>query len=158
MLKSVLGLVVALSFVGTASANTSPEASVPLRPDPQYTQGDYCQKNDHDFEEVRYKEKVAICMRDVSWETKVEVYAAYKVPLHCRKFYTVDHYIPLSMGGSNQFQNLWPEHKDIKATRQNLEQEMYEQLADGKVTRDQAVQAVTYAKQHPPTVIPRECL
>lgn len=131
--------------------------SVPLTPDPEITTGDYCTPSDQDFEGYRYKEKIPTCVRDVSWERKTKIYEAYGVPLHCRRFYTVDHYIPLSMGGSNADNNLWPEHKDIKATRQNLEQEMYDQLRQGMISQKRAIEQVVHAKLNPPHVSPRGC-
>jgi len=156
MVRGVVALVALLSFCANAQ-ESPPAGKVPLKPNPEITTGDFCDRRDNDFEGTRYKEKVAICYRDVSRDRKTAVYRAYGIPDRCRPFFTVDHYIPLSMGGSNQVQNLWPEHKDIKATRQNLEQETYEQLANGHLTQEQALHIVTHAKQHPPHVVPRGC-
>jgi hypothetical protein len=48
-------------------------------------------------------------VRKVSAKTKAKVYAAYKVPKKDRSKYTIDHLIPLSLGGNNSTKNLWPE-------------------------------------------------
>lgn len=156
MIRCVRGLIFLLTLCANASAIAA-IGDVPITPDPELTVGDYCTVGGNDYQGTRYKEKIPVCYRDVSGERKTRVYRAYHIPDHCRRFYTVDHYIPLSMGGSNEFQNLWPEHKDIKATRQNLEQETFEQLSAGEITQEQAIAVVTYAKQNPPHVNPTEC-
>src|SRR4029450_8073014 len=48
-------------------------------------------------------------VRKVSAKTKAKVYAAYKVPKKDRSKYTIDHLIPVSLGGNNSTKNLWPE-------------------------------------------------
>lgn len=130
----------------------------PMHPNPEVTTGDYCDEQDSHFEGYRYREKVATCYREVSKERKAKIYEMYGVPKRCRKQYTVDHFVPLSMGGSNAVENLWPEHKDIKATRQNMEQELYNQLENGEISVRTALQRIRHAKMNPPHVDPRECL
>lgn len=149
----VRGLVVLLSLL-SFYANAF---EAPLRPDPNFTTGDLCSPDDHDFAEYRYAENVPTCYRDVSRELKQEIYELYGVPSHCRHQYTVDHYIPLSLGGSNQALNLWPEHKDVKATRQNLEMNLYMQLRNGHISQKQALKVIVHAKNNPPHVDPRDC-
>ncbi len=156
MVKWALGALMLLNFCANAD-EISVNGSVPIKPNPTYTQGDFCDRRDTDYEGIRYKDKVAVCYRNVTWEIKDQVYAQYNVPRKCRKYYTVDHYVPLFMGGSNQVQNLWPEHKDIKATRQTLEQELYNRLNAGEIGQDYALRVITHAKQHPPHVVPRGC-
>ena len=48
-------------------------------------------------------------VRDVSVETKSLVYAEYEVEHHVTGDWEVDHLIPLSIAGSNDISNLWPE-------------------------------------------------
>lgn len=158
MIKWVVGAAVLLNIYAAVAQEVDPiTGRVPMKPDPGYTTGDYCDKQDVDFNEVRYQEKVAICRRAVTWFAKDLVYDHYGISKRCRSYYTVDHYIPLSMGGSNELNNLWPEHKDIKATRQNLEQELYTRLAKGEIGVEYAVRTVVHAKQNPPSVVPRGC-
>ncbi len=151
MIRWMLVPAVLLSFYAQAY-------EVPLRPNPEVTTGDYCDPRDNHFEGYRYKEKVATCYREVSKERKAHVYEIYGVPERCRRQYTIDHFVPLSMGGSNEKTNLWPEHKDIKATRQNLEQALYLQLKDGTISLRRALQMIRHAKMNPPRVDPRDCL
>ena len=67
--------------------------------------GELCTIEDKDFSYLRYTEKIPYCKRNVSTRTKNEVCALYDV--FDRKKYTVDHIIPLSLGGSNSKKNLW---------------------------------------------------
>jgi hypothetical protein len=48
-------------------------------------------------------------VRDVSNQTKDQVYAEYGIAQHSTGQYEVDHLIPLELGGSNDISNLWPE-------------------------------------------------
>lgn len=91
---------------------TSANALV-LRPDLIKTPGFYCTKENPDFKEFRYKEKVAICNRNVSQAKRDRIYKAYGVTKEEQVLYTIDHMVPLAMGGSNDELNLWPQPKEI---------------------------------------------
>jgi hypothetical protein len=61
-------------------------------------------------------DRAAICrsgystsVRDVSVQTKDQVYAAYGVTERTSGEYEVDHLVSLELGGSNDVANLWPE-------------------------------------------------
>ncbi len=150
MVRAMMVLLSLLTFYANAF-------EAPLRPNPEVTSGDLCTPQDGDFEGFRYRENIPTCYRDVSREVKADIYESYGVPEKCRRQYTVDHYIPLSLGGSNQPANLWPEHKDIKATRQNLEQNLYTQVRAGLISQRQALEVIVQAKNNPPHVDPRGC-
>lgn len=129
----------------------------PTEPDPKLTTGDLCDPSNPDFGGYRYAEKIAYCNRNVDSNMKKKVYEAYGVPEKCRKRYTVDHFLPLSMGGSNEFENLWPEHKNVKATRQDLEQEMFNQMRTGQIKQEQALKVIVEAKLNPGPAVPEPC-
>jgi hypothetical protein len=156
----IKGIIVAgLLVVGSAWAE-----EIPLVPNPDVTTGDYCTTKDPDFYGYRYDEQIAYCKRSVSTQKKKVIYEEYAVPQKCKRNYTVDHFIPLAMGGSNAPENLWPEHKRVKATRMTLEQELYDQLRRGEITRKEAVEIITDAKMNPPPMevtatdlLPEEC-
>lgn len=131
-----------LSFAGTRY--------MPERPDPQVTPGELCDLKDSDFSGYRYEAKIPYCERNVSYETKVAIYEYYQVPKNIRQNYTIDHFIPLSIGGNNQPENLWPEHKKIKETRLYLETEVYEDVKNGRITQEEAVDKIIKAKMNPP--------
>jgi hypothetical protein len=142
--RSTVALLLSASMVW-ASTNLSPEI-----PDGQQTPGSLCSTKDKDYSGVRYGERIPYCRRNVSTETKVAIYEQYGIEASRRKHYTIDHFIPLSIGGSNKPENLWPEHKKIKALRQNLEMDVYQDLQEGVITQEQALSTIREAKLHPP--------
>ncbi len=139
-----------------AAERLSPKLSFPFVPDPKMTTGSLCTPDNPDFERYRYKERIPYCRRNVPTWMKNEVYRRYGVSLRCKSEYTIDHFIPLSLGGTNEFDNLWPEPKSIKALRQNLEYELYKRLRMGKITQAEAVLAIVQAKLNPPVRNPSE--
>lgn len=144
----IKGLIVAVMMVtGAAWAET-----IPHKPNPDVTYGDYCTTDNPDYDGQRYGEGIAYCRRNVSTYKKKMIYEEYSVPERCKRNYTVDHFIPLALGGSNDAVNLWPEHKKVKATRQDLEQEVYDQLRRGEITQKQAVDVIIDAKMNPPPI------
>lgn len=118
----------------------------PLNPDPAQTPGHLCNKNDADFIGYYYEQKIAKCKRKVSSAEKAQIYENYGIPKESRGNYTIDHFIPLSIGGSNSFKNLWPEHYKIKETRQNLELQVFMHLRDGKITQKEAIHIIRFEK------------
>lgn len=159
---SFVSLIVFGFFSCASSASqlqqTSPMAAVaivattlefPFVPNPEKTTGSLCSPSNPDFERYRYEEQIPYCERNVDRETKAKIYDAYGVPQGCRKDYTIDHFIPLSIGGTNSFNNLWPEHKSIKFLRKNLENDLYKQISTGEISQAEAVKIVTEAKLNP---------
>lgn len=124
----------------------------PLAPNPQATMGDLCTTSNSDFKEYRYSERIPYCNRNVSGSTKSAIYRDYGIPAKCKSRYTIDHFIPLALGGSNEPENLWPEHKNVKATRQGLEEELYWALKKGTITQQEAIDRVVHEKMNPPAV------
>lgn len=123
--------------------------SYPLTPDHNKTPGQVCDSNDKDFVEYRYGEKIPYCYRNVSSWTKAQIFRAYRIPEACWNRYTIDHLIPLSIGGNNEVTNLWPEHKYVKALRPNLELELYRELAQGLITQKEAIAVILEKKFYP---------
>jgi hypothetical protein len=58
----------------------------------------------------------------------------------------VDHLVPLAVGGNNAFENLWPEHVLVKKTRQDLEQELFENVDNGNMKSKEAREIILRAK------------
>ena len=121
----------------------------PMTPDAGDTKGELCTTSDPDFREYRYPERIPYCERNVSSSLKKRIYEDYAIPQIERKDYTIDHLIPLSIGGDNRQINLWPEHKAVKALRLNLEYDLYLKLRDGKISQDDAIDEILWAKFHP---------
>lgn len=128
-----------------------------ISPNPKMTYGDLCNEKDPDYVGRRYGENIPYCGRRVTEEQKHRIYEAYGIPAHCRRSYTIDHFIPLAIGGSNRDENLWPEHRYVKATRQFLEQNLFDQVRRGEIRQRQAIKIITQAKMHPDQPRPWRC-
>ncbi len=122
----------------------------PLTPNTKITTGSLCSRSDADYGTNRYAERIAYCNRNVDTQTKAQIYRKYNIPRNCWNRYTIDHFYPLSMGGSNHTDNLWPEHKLVKKTRTNLELETFQQLQAGQITQKEALSIIKESKLHPP--------
>ena len=148
MIRTFVFTMIVASFCIPALADIHP-----VVPDPDMTPGELCDTKDPDFKEYRYREKIPYCQRDVSRARKTQIYLNYSVSLKKRNQYTIDHFIPLSIGGDNSDENLWPEHKEIKKLRQNLELDVFESLRDGYITQEEAIEMIIEAKLNPPLEI-----
>lgn len=138
-MRNVLVVVVFLGSLNLAF-------SYPLIPDPEITHGDLCTENNPDFAAHKYQENIPYCQRNVSLSRREKIYDEYHIPADCRHRYTIDHFIPLSLGGSNADINLWPEHVLVKATRPLLEQELYLELEHGKISQKEAIGTIIREK------------
>ncbi len=124
-----------LSLVGT------PEFALPL---PQFTTGSLCTPLDPNFLEYRYPEHIAYCKRNVSFETKVKIGAWYGVTPDNFKEYEFDHYIPLSIGGSDNDDNLWPQLRDANnaLNKDKLEYDLFIEISNGSISQIKAEEAI----------------
>ena len=119
----------------------------PMTPVQNMTPGDFCSDKSADFDGYRYEERIPHCRRNVSSATKRRVYEKYRIPERDRDQYTIDHLIPLSIGGSNSIENLWPEAVELKRTfRPTLEDDIYKLIRDGEIEHEQAVECMYLAK------------
>ncbi|HEY3781472.1 MAG TPA: hypothetical protein VGL56_10340 [Fimbriimonadaceae bacterium] len=108
---------------------------VGVGPDPKLTPGDVnpditeAVVTAPDFRTGRY--------RNVSEEEKQEDAAEYKVPWSEHSKYEFDHLIPLTVGGSNNLYNLWPEPLHINVNGYDLGAKTKDELEDaiGKLVR-----------------------
>lgn len=155
MLSKLIVLSFALTFSMSATAS---DLAFPYIPDEKLTPGEFCDRQDPDYLGDAYPEKIAKCDRDVIYDTKKKVYELYNVKVSCRANYTIDHFIPLSIGGDNSIQNLWPEHKAVKALRQNLELELFQKVRDAKISQAEAIRQIRQAKMNPPISEPLPAL
>lgn len=130
----------------------------PQIPNSQISPGDECSISNSDFSGYRYSENIPYCKRNVSSYLKKSIYEQYNVPVSERGNYTIDHIIPLSIGGSNDVRNLWPEHKQVKATRQNLELCLYEKLRDNYIRQKEAINLILRVKFSQPHDETHPCL
>ena len=91
--------------VTTVTPVAAPVPSSVAFPDPNLTPGDVFPVGIAQICVTGYASSV----RNVTIETKEEVYAGYHITSHVAGQYEVDHLIPLELGGSNSIRNLWPE-------------------------------------------------
>jgi hypothetical protein len=68
-----------------------------------------------------------------------------------RTDFKMDHYIPLCMGGSNDNENLWPQHKTIYQHTDPIEPVLCELMAAGQILQLKAIAIIRSVKQHPET-------
>jgi hypothetical protein len=132
-------------------------AAVPPSPNPHVTTGALCTEDNRDFDGHRYPELIPHCKRNVAQDLKQKIYALYGIEKHCQKYYTIDHFIPLSIGGSNAAENIWPEHRDVKATRPNLEEDMYHLVRRGEISQSAAIELIVREKNSPATIQIDDC-
>jgi len=123
----------------------------PHSPDPVLTPGSLCEEPD----ERRYKERIPYCKRDVDSDTKKEVITTYDETLGYsvgkmnRHDFKIDHYIPLCMGGDNDEENLWPQHKSVYVITDPLEHSLCRKMIDGRIRQAEAVEIIKRAKANP---------
>jgi hypothetical protein len=151
----ILAIIATTVSTGLAQINVGFTA-FPFTPDETKTNGSLCSTRDRDFAEHRYPEKIPYCKRAVSSSDKDKIYRDYGVSKNCRREYTIDHFIPLSIGGTNRLDNLWPEPKVIKQLRKDLEMELFKALSSGKISQEEAVQTIRDAKFNPPIANPSD--
>lgn len=84
-------------------------------------------------------------VRNVSTETKREVYQEYGIYSHVSGQYEVDHLISLELGGSNDIANLWPEAADPKPgfhEKDEIENYLHDQVCTGKISLQKAQEEI----------------
>jgi hypothetical protein len=136
-----------LVYLGLSALANHPHV-FPLVPNPKLTPGDTCRQGEPAYSRLRYAQRVPVCDRTVDTEQRQRIYDNYGIPHGCRQNYTIDHFIPLSIGGSNRNENLWPEHKSIKQSRLHFEEWIMKQVEESIMTQQQAIQRVYQEKMN----------
>lgn len=122
----------------------------PIHPEEKMTQGSLCNTGNT----LRYPEKIRYCERSVDTSRKNQIIKdydqafGYKIQAANRQDFKIDHLIPLCMGGSNETNNLWPQHKSVYAITDPLEPEMCNKMAEGKLKQKDAMQMILFAKNN----------
>ncbi len=116
----------------------------PVKPDSRFNYPHFCTEKSSELREIRYANKVAVCNRNVSSATRNKIYNKYQIPEGDRGNYTIDHLVPLFMGGSNEEQNLWPQHKSIGTAE--LEGLIFGRLSKGEISYQEALNEILNLK------------
>lgn len=122
----------------------------PESPELSVTPGSKCSRAD----EYRYPEQIAYCRRSVSSGLKNAIIDNYdrKFGYHIddmrRNEFKIDHFIPLCMGGSNNQNNLWPQHEDIYPLTDPVEARLCDMLASGQIRQNVAIEKMKWIKFH----------
>lgn len=104
-----------------------------------------------DFAGLRYNPPVPYCKRHVTMHEKNEIAVLYDIKPQQYKHYEFDHLIPLSIGGSNNACNIWPQPQWQARIKDRLELQLYNAMKSGKITESQAVKRISYWFHHPCT-------
>ena len=146
MKRSVVAAFVAVSLSFVAISGFA--ADFPSHPDARLTPGDVC----HNPDTYRYPEHVAYCSRAVDTDFKKEIIVQYDrelgfhVGAMSRSLFKIDHYIPLCAGGSNERDNLWPQHVSIYSITDPVEPLICQKMAAGRLKQAQAIDIIKRAK------------
>ncbi len=138
----IVGVLLLVSLVSFGSDR------FPIGPDQTSTPGSLCQNSPV----KRYPENITYCERNVSSSMKNSLIQMYdeKFGYHIRQMnrqdFKIDHFIPLSIGGSNSSDNLWPQHKSVYLVTDPLEQLLSDQIRIGKIKQVEAIRVIKEAK------------
>lgn len=124
------------------------KAEFPSGPETELTPGSLCDRPTA----YRYAEKIPYCNRNVDGHLKADVFREYRLEGYRlnpkeRANYKIDHLIPLCAGGSNNEDNLWPQHVSIYTQTDPLEGIGCEKLKEGRITQAELVRMILEAKK-----------
>ncbi len=131
------------SFSGEIGGNKFPDG-----PNSQMTPGALCTNSTT----YRYPEHIKYCARDVSSSLKNQIIAkydkdyGYNIRQMSRGDFKIDHLVPLSIGGANDIQNLWPQHKSVYAFSDPLESDVSNLISQAKITQAEAIRVIKECK------------
>jgi len=132
------------------SEHNEDAGAYPVGPELSVTPGSLCGR----ASELRYAEKIKYCERSVDSSLKNDIIReydqrfSYTVRSMPRTDFKIDHLIPLCAGGSNERNNLWPQHKSVYVKTDRIEETLCRLMQNGKIHQDEAVDIVLDVKQH----------
>lgn len=137
-----------VSFAGPTFGAFDEDLDFPKGPRVEMTPGSVCRGGGT----RRYPERIAYCTRSVDSRLKREIIRAYdrEFGYHIgempRGQFKIDHYIPLCAGGSNEADNLWPQHKSVYDITDPLEPVLCEKMSKGRLLQAEAIELIKEAK------------
>jgi hypothetical protein len=144
----ILGFFLLPLSVNSFAAPVNP-APFPMGPDAHLTPGSTCSTPDA----YRYAEHIPYCNRRVSGRDKDVIFGEYRsigfvIDISRRSDFKIDHLIPLCAGGSNNPDNLWPQHKSIFAQTDKIESVGCDKLKAGKLKQADLIKMILEAKRN----------
>jgi hypothetical protein len=141
-------LLMMLFLTTTVSAGTS-RGEYPTGPDATLTPGRLCDRPDA----YRYPERIPYCNRHVDPALKDDVFReyrneGYRLNPKDRNRYKIDHLSPLCAGGSNEEDNLWPQHETIYIQTDAIEAVGCEKLKLAKIKQSDLVKLIIASKKN----------
>ena len=101
------------------------------------------------FEDVKAEDLCALHytlgVRKPRFNAKVEAFARYGVSIRDRDMFQVDHLIPVSLGGNNNLENLWPQPYDERVgaeLKDQLERKLRGLVCSNLISLEAAQQAI----------------
>lgn len=146
LMKTTRSLVLVLAFVVSNLAFAN--GKFPLGPVATMTPGDLCA----DSPVRRYPENIVYCERNVDTQLKNQIIKmydenfGYSIRQMNRGDFKIDHFIPLSIGGSNTIENLWPQHKSVYGVTDDLEQALFDKISQGRIKQAEAIRVIREGK------------
>jgi hypothetical protein len=123
----------------TDASSYRDDAGIWHLPDPSKTPGTLCKATDPNFAEFRYAERIPICNRNVPVTERDAIGMSYGIPQADFANYEFDHYIPLSIGGSDAPENLWPQPHGEALRKDTVEQQVFDGINNSTMTQAQAI-------------------
>lgn len=112
-------------------------------PNTKYTTGALCTQTDVNFSgKFRYKAHIPYCNRSVTYKEKVKVGSEYGVKRTAWKNYEFDHLFPLSVGGSDSPQNIWPQPIEQAHVKDRIEDAVYLAMRKGTMSQHDALMSL----------------
>jgi hypothetical protein len=145
-LKSFRSFVLVLILITSGLVQASDK--FPKGPNPNSTPGSICENSPV----RRYPENIIYCERNVDTQLKNQIIKSYdeefgySIRSMNRGDFKIDHFIPLSIGGSNSRDNLWPQHKSIYTITDPLEHELSNKIVEGRILQAEAIRVIREAK------------
>lgn len=146
ILNSFIAILLSFSSFAYAGAGGT-QGKFPTTPDPVMTPGKMCE-----FGIKRYPEGITYCERNVTSDEKRKIISDYdaklgfKIRTMNRGDFKIDHFIPLSIGGANDIENLWPQHKSVYAYSDPLEEKVFNLMNAAKIKQVEAIRVIKECK------------
>jgi|GEM_PF-396381 len=146
--RSIRSFVLVLSILISCFATAADR--FPKGPIESTTPGTLCE-----FSPIRrYPENIVYCERNVDTQLKKQIIKmydekfGYSIRQMNRGEFKIDHYIPLSIGGSNSIDNLWPQHKSVYMITDELEGLVFTKISEGRIKQADAIRVIREAKNN----------